>query len=41
MRGLRIALVSLVLASSLSGCIIVARPYHPYYWGPPRRYGCW
>jgi hypothetical protein len=41
MRSLRIVLVSLTLASTLSGCIIVGRPYHPFHWGPPRCYGCW
>ena len=41
MRTLRIALISQVLASTLSACIIVARPYHLYHLGPPRCYGCW
>lgn len=29
----RIALACLAFASPLSGCIVVGRPYHPYYWG--------
>ena len=41
MRGLRIVLVTLALALSLSGCIFVGRPYHPYYWGPSPCYRCW
>jgi len=38
MRGLRIVLVTLALAFSLSGCIYVGHP-HPFYWGPC--YRCW
>jgi hypothetical protein len=41
MGRLRILLVSLALASILSGCIFVGRPYHPFHWGPLRCYGCW
>ena len=40
MRSLRIALVTLALALTLSGCIYVGRP-HPYYWGPAPCYRCW
>jgi len=40
MRILRIVTASLALALTLSGCIIVARPFHPWYWGPPRCYRC-
>jgi hypothetical protein len=41
MPGLRIVMASVCLVLTLSGCIIVARPYHPYHWGPARCYGCW
>jgi len=41
MRSLRIVLVTLALALSLSCGVIVGRLYHPYYWLPSPCYHCW